>query len=331
MIMIIPYIVYKIFFLRVNPQRIYLHRRFIHRPRCPAAPRAIFTTIMLFRAALTLLLVSSAAGLRVAPAGLRVAPAVGRARCAPRSGVAPPVMADRPPRDSNAGFYARPSSAVEKGGQFFVPGLEGFRIKLLASVMLIVAIAANRVLSPGTPASSQLVSEVLSVLSCTLLLVQVGAEIEAERAIEREGARAFASARNAERLELDPALSADRSSRVQWAAATLLRLTPASIIALYSVAAPTGDATPLLRSGRLPASAVSPTSSALLEQLAAGGGDLRYLLEVDGAEALRLPPTAGSAVLARCGDACVLVAVSELSDGFSVNQRLWISRVSALL
>ena len=34
------------------------------------------------------------------------------------------------------GYYRRPSRAIEKGGGFFVPGLEGERIRLLTAVAL---------------------------------------------------------------------------------------------------------------------------------------------------------------------------------------------------
>jgi hypothetical protein len=241
-------------------------------------------------------------------------------------------MADPQPRDKNAGFYARPSAAVEKGGAFYVPGLEGYRLKLLASAVLLISLAANRVLSPGTPAGSQLVSEVLGAMACALLLVQVAAEIESERASERQAARALASARNAERTELDPSLPAERSDRLQWAAATLLRLTPASIVSIYALNDAAGEARPLLRSGRLPAKASSPRTRALVGQLAADGRGVRYFADAAPiASALQLPPTAGSAVMARCGEDCVLVAVSELSAGFDDSQCRWISKVAELL
>jgi hypothetical protein len=241
-------------------------------------------------------------------------------------------MADPQPRDKNAGFYARPSAVVEKGGAFYVPGLEGYRLKLLASAVLLISLAANRVLSPGSPAGSQLVSELLGAMACALLLVQVVAEIESQRASEREAARALASARNAERTELDPSLPTVRSDRLQWAAATLLRLTPASIVSIYSLSNSAGEATPLLQSGRLPAKSASPETRALIEQLAPDGRGVRYFADAAPvAGTLQLPPTAGSAAIARCGDDCVLVAVSELNDGFDDAQCRWIGKIADLL
>lgn len=38
------------------------------------------------------------------------------------------------------GFYRRPSKAIEQGGGFFVPGLEGERVRLLTAFALLVAL-----------------------------------------------------------------------------------------------------------------------------------------------------------------------------------------------
>mmetsp|Transcript_50926 Transcript_50926/g.161016 ORF Transcript_50926/g.161016 Transcript_50926/m.161016 type:complete len:344 (+) Transcript_50926:24-1055(+) len=221
---------------------------------------------------------------------------------------AAPRLCDLPqrPRGKSDGFYVRPSAAVEKGGAFFVPGLEGFRLKLLAASVLGLALVANRLASPGEPASSQLVSEALGAAACAQLLLQVAAEAQAGRDEAAEQARALASARLSERLEVSPALDASRSSRAQWAAATLLRQTAASAVALYALpggAAGGGGARvePLLRSGRLPSSAALPSGEALAASLAESGG--LYVPEAAvAAKDLALPQTAGSAVLQRCGD-----------------------------
>ena len=38
------------------------------------------------------------------------------------------------------GFYRRPSKAIEQGGGFFIPGLEGERIRIVTALALLVAI-----------------------------------------------------------------------------------------------------------------------------------------------------------------------------------------------
>jgi hypothetical protein len=43
------------------------------------------------------------------------------------------------------GFYRRPSKAIEQGGGFFIPGLEGERVRLLSAFALLVALLVNRV------------------------------------------------------------------------------------------------------------------------------------------------------------------------------------------
>jgi hypothetical protein len=41
------------------------------------------------------------------------------------------------------GYYVRPSRAIEKGGGFFVPGLEGERIRIISAVFLLLLYAIN--------------------------------------------------------------------------------------------------------------------------------------------------------------------------------------------
>ena len=38
------------------------------------------------------------------------------------------------------GFYRRPSKAIEQGGGFFIPGLEGERIRIVTALALLVAL-----------------------------------------------------------------------------------------------------------------------------------------------------------------------------------------------
>ena len=71
-------------------------------------------------------------------------------RSAPR---ALATMASPPPPVSK-GYYARPSAAVEQGGSFYVPGLEGSNLRLSAAALLSVGLVLNRVFSPGEAASS---------------------------------------------------------------------------------------------------------------------------------------------------------------------------------
>ena len=78
----------------------------------------------------------------------------------------------------------RPSAAVERGGGFFIPGLEGYKLRLAVALLLSAGLLLNRVLSPGEPGFSQLVSEVLGASGAAYLWAQVAAEEAAQRAAE---------------------------------------------------------------------------------------------------------------------------------------------------
>jgi len=74
-------------------------------------------------------------------------------------------------RGERKGFYIRPSAAIERGGGFFIPGLEGRRLRVAISGVVVALLAVNR---GGTPlddvTSFQLVSEAVAVVAATFLL-----------------------------------------------------------------------------------------------------------------------------------------------------------------
>ena len=74
-----------------------------------------------------------------------------------------------PYEEAKKGFYVRPSAAVERGGGFFIPGLEGYKLRLAVALLLSAGLLLNRVLSPGEPGVSQLVSEVLGASGLSLI------------------------------------------------------------------------------------------------------------------------------------------------------------------
>ena len=89
-----------------------------------------------------------------------------------------------PYEEAKKGFYVRPSAAVERGGGFFIPGLEGYKLRLAVALLLSAGLLLNRVLSPGEPGFSQLVSEVLGASGAAYLWAQVAAEEAAQREAE---------------------------------------------------------------------------------------------------------------------------------------------------
>ena len=77
-------------------------------------------------------------------------------------------------RPGMKGYYRRPSRAIEKGGGFFVPGLEGERIRLITAVALVLMFAVNRAGQVSAMQSpSQIVSEVTGLVMALILFLQV--------------------------------------------------------------------------------------------------------------------------------------------------------------
>lgn len=71
------------------------------------------------------------------------------------------------------GIYARPSAAIERGSGFFVPGLEGPRIRVLFGITVLVVDAANHVFAESQEGDyGQVIAEVLAAFYGAFLLLQ---------------------------------------------------------------------------------------------------------------------------------------------------------------
>ena len=71
------------------------------------------------------------------------------------------------------GIYSRPSAAIERGSGFFIPGLEGPRIRILFGVTVLIADGANHVFAESQVGDNgQLIAEVLSAGYGAFLLLQ---------------------------------------------------------------------------------------------------------------------------------------------------------------
>ena len=223
----------------------------------------------------------------------------------------------RPPVKS--GFYKRPAAAVERGGGFFVPGLEGPRLKLAAGCVLSVALIANHFASSAA-APSQLRSELLGALSIALLFAQAAAQTAVAQEAEQERWRLLATARLEEVEQISPQLSPEQAERALWAGQTALRLSAAS--AAWIVGA---EDEPLLRCGRAPDGVLPST----VEATRALGADRNVaLVDASRLGSLGVAPRYASAAVARYGDGLVLVIASERADAFGDAPTL--RRVSAM-
>lgn len=72
------------------------------------------------------------------------------------------------------GYYTRPSRAIEKGGGFFVPNLEGNRIRYLSSVVLILLTSVNHIASNTNQNVDQklITSEFVAIIMAIYLFLQ---------------------------------------------------------------------------------------------------------------------------------------------------------------
>eukprot|EP01038_Epipyxis_sp_PR26KG_P015871 gene15871-21518_t len=69
------------------------------------------------------------------------------------------------------GYYVRPSRAIEKGGGFYVPGLEGERIRILAAITFIFLLLFNHS-GLQNESFSLVVTEVVTIICSVVLFLQ---------------------------------------------------------------------------------------------------------------------------------------------------------------
>jgi hypothetical protein len=141
---------------------------------------------------------------------------------------------------SNKGVYSRPSAAIERGSGFFIPGLEGPRVRLVFGIVVLVLTVLNHVLlSANLPTVA--FPERVAVFYAVLLLIQAAIEFGKEEkgyvvSLETSDANQEGSAASLSQTwsTLSKYLSNDEKERVQWAAASYLSLTPATQMILLN-------------------------------------------------------------------------------------------------
>ena len=256
-----------------------------------------------------------------------------------RPACAPAMMAAPPPPPS--AFYRRPSAALERGGGFYVPGLEGTRLRVAVAGVLSLGLVLNRVLSPGEPTSSQVVSEALGAFGCLLVFAQSAQQGKLEAEIEADALRAAFAERLAERQEVSDELASNplREARARWAAGALLRLTPARAVVWVGGGGGGGasEEQALLRFGRFPdRDAAAPTAPAdALRALLPASASFINCPDLGMAAGTAEPPSplpsnSASAALCKCGDG-VLAIASERPFAFSPKHERWLQSCVRLI
>eukprot|EP00566_Odontella_aurita_P020766 CAMPEP_0113551300 /NCGR_PEP_ID=MMETSP0015_2-20120614/14451_1 /TAXON_ID=2838 /ORGANISM="Odontella" /LENGTH=357 /DNA_ID=CAMNT_0000452183 /DNA_START=291 /DNA_END=1361 /DNA_ORIENTATION=+ /assembly_acc=CAM_ASM_000160 len=152
-------------------------------------------------------------------------------------------------KSKTSGVYARPSAAIERGSGFFIPGLEGSRVRLLFGAIVLVLTYVNRMSNEvgAMISEAQFLSETVAVVYGLLLLLQAAVEFgkelgfgvedpsAASMGVESGPAATTASGPSASVSQIiSPDLaSMDRvADAVRWAAATFVALTPATHVLL---------------------------------------------------------------------------------------------------
>lgn len=74
------------------------------------------------------------------------------------------------------GFYVRPSRAIEKGGGFFVPGLEGGRIRVVSAILLVFLNVVNNA-GVSSLSTAETVSQSVGIAATAILLLQGISEV----------------------------------------------------------------------------------------------------------------------------------------------------------
>lgn len=240
-----------------------------------------------------------------------------------------------PPPKVKSSYYKRPSAALERGGGFYVPGLEGLRLRIAVASVLTVGLVLNRVLSPtggGAPASSQLVSESLGAIGIAFVFAQSAIQSSLEAEMQRDELRAAFVSRLSEVQEIGASLGDGQrpltSARARWAASALLKLTPARAAVWVDAS---GEV--LLRFGRFPDEASTSSGGSLQSTLLASSGASEEVWTVELNSATPpspLPSNAECVAACRCGGGVFAIA-SERPAAFAPEHLAWVARCKRLI
>lgn len=162
-----------------------------------------------------------------------------------------------PSNKKTKGVYARPSAAIERGSGFYVPGLEGSRVRILFGILVLVLTYVNTLLGLGdSNVDAVAFSQKLVGFYGTLLLFQGIIEFGKENglgldvAVEKQGsdkanaaiARASAGAKQLDQM-IQKGLRGDgeMAEKIQWVAASFVALTAATHVLLLDESNSNGD------------------------------------------------------------------------------------------
>lgn len=147
-------------------------------------------------------------------------------------------------KEKPSGVYSRPSAAIEKGSGFYVPGLEGSRVRILFGILVLALSYVNTLLGLGD-SNLQAVefSQKLTVFYGALLLFQglVESAKEAGLGVDFDSMEIDPNAKSNKSVKMDSSsvtknlsqyanslLGKNDVDQFRWAAASFVALTPAT-------------------------------------------------------------------------------------------------------
>ena len=230
-------------------------------------------------------------------------------------------------RGERRGFYVRPSAAIEKGGGFFVPGLEGQgRLQSFVGLAVLALLATNRV-GIYEAQAPQSISEGVAATAALLLLVQSPFEGGQAEVVGGAPHEAVAAAFSTLRVTyLAERVSTKKGNAVLWSGSAFLDRTSAQAAVLVhaqsgEVVAAVGsyEASHPFANGGMPG--VSPiTTQGTISKCMAGFE----------AVAPYLPSGSGLACILRAASCDGLTWVVSFADevSFSAEARRWMESLS---
>ena len=150
---------------------------------------------------------------------------------------------EKPKSARERGIYSRPSAAIERGSGFFIPGLEGPRIRLLFGMTVLIADGANHLVAESQVGDyGQVVAEVLAAGYGAFLLLQgliesgvgdnrgVATKGGEDLIVESDGDNVIGLSSPVSNSGFSPAIEGDKSAMksIQRLAQTIVSLTPAT-------------------------------------------------------------------------------------------------------
>jgi len=226
-------------------------------------------------------------------------------------------------KSKSRGVYARPSAAIERGSGFFVPGLEGSRVRSLFGALVLALAYFNRSVGTGGSAVSeaQSLSDAIAIGFGALLLLQAAVEFAKEAGFgldnsPGEGASGAGTADVKAEMEqmaqtTSPDLGDAEADAARWVAASYAALTPATHVLLLG---DMGSGPTLLYGLGDLSAATSQTTSALQNGISSA---LETVYDSKGGR-VSLPPDhpASVTLLPEEGRRCVLLQrVADYGEG----------------